>query len=416
MVQSVLGSLTLAYRPLWGRNRELSGILLQVAAEPACRVDAPHLLRTLDELWHADAPPLLLSCDHPELLSDLLAHAGPEAPHISVPGDWLQHPVLLQQVQAAHQRGAPLVWRGRLRDLPRSDPSRPFQHGLLSLEPEDAVEALQAAAQQKRFPNAPSTAFLRSPILPAHSYEDLASAALVGHCLDHKHAHAVLGWPVEDVLYAHRLRELPPSRAVLERLLRAIVRDESMDLLEDILSEEPLLCYRFLTLANSAALGLRTGIESLRHGLMMMGYTQLEKWLVGLLPSASTDPDLQPVRMGMVLRARLMEHILDAGVEEDLRREVYLCGLFSQLDLLLGEPLGTLLHRLPLSDRIYSANVTHSGPYAAALDLARALGEGDMAAIRTLREAHEFDTESLNRALLHMLCSQRVTPAPPTTA
>lgn len=411
MVQSVLGSLTLAYRPLWGRTRELSGILLQVAAEPACRVDAPHLLRTLDELWHADAPPLLLSAEHPELLSDLLAHVGPESPQTLVPGDWLQHPVLRQQVQAAHQRGAPLVWRGRLRELPRSDPHRPFQRGLLSLEPEDAVEALQAAVQQKRFPNAPSTAFLRSPVLPAHHYENLPSAALVGHCLDHQHAHSVLGWPTEDVLHSHRLRELSPSRGVLERLLRAIARDESMDSLEDILSEEPLLCYRFLTLANSAAFGLRTGIESLRHGLMMMGYTQLEKWLVGQLPNASTDPDLQPVRMDMVLRARLMEYILDAGVEEDLRREVYLCGLFSQLDVLLGEPLGTLLHRLPLSDRIYSANVTQSGPYAPALDLARALGEGDMVAIRTLREAHEFDTESLNRALLHMLCSQHVPPA-----
>ncbi|MDD0811779.1 HDOD domain-containing protein [Curvibacter sp. RS43] len=416
MVQSVLGSITLAYRPLWGRSRDLAGVELRVAAEPACWVDAPHLLRTLGELWNADSPPLLLSCDSPELLADLLAHADAEAPQITVPGDWLALPELRQQVQDAHQRGAPLVWRGPLRALPTPDPRRPFHHGLLSLDPEDAAEALQAALHQKRFPNAPSAAFLRSPIQPAHSYENLPSAALVSHCLDQKHARSVLGWPDEDVLYAHRLRELPPSRAVLERLVRAITRDESMDSLEDILSEEPLLCYRFLTLVNSAAFGLRTGIESLRHGLMMMGYTQLEKWIVGQLPHASTDADLQPVRMAMVLRARLMEHILDAGVEEDLRREVYLCGLFSQLDVLLGEPLGTILHRLPLSDRIYAANVTQSGPYVAALDLARALGEGDMAAIRSLRQAHEFDTEELNRALLHMLCSQRIPPSPPPSA
>src|SRR5450830_1608687 len=156
------------------------------------------------------------------------------------------------------------------------------------------------------------------------------------------------------------------------------------------------------------ALGLRTGIDSLRRGLMMMGYTQLERWLVGQLPHAGTDLNLQPVRQGMVLRARLMEHILDAGIEEDLRREVYLCGLFSQLDVLMSEPLGSILHRLPLSDRIYSANVTQSGPYLPALDLARAMDSADTATVRALRHAHELDTEDLNRALLHTLLSQHV--------
>jgi c-di-GMP-related signal transduction protein len=172
------------------------------------------------------------------------------------------------------------------------------------------------------------------------------------------------------VLYAHRGRELAPSRSIIERLLSH--RAGPVDGRDrDILSEEPILSYRFLTLTNSAALGLRTGIDSLRRGLMMMGYTQLEKWLVGQLPHAGTDLNLQPVRLGMVLRARLMEHILDAGIEEELRREVYLCGLFSQLDVLRA--LGTILHRLPLSERIYSANVTQSGPYLPALELARAM-------------------------------------------
>jgi hypothetical protein len=64
--------------PLWGRSRELAGVQLRVAAEPAMPVDAPHLLRTLDELWSADAPPLLLR--NPQLLVDLLAHGDARAP------------------------------------------------------------------------------------------------------------------------------------------------------------------------------------------------------------------------------------------------------------------------------------------------------------------------------------------------
>ena len=40
--------------------------------------------------------------------------------------------------------------------------------------------------------------------------------------------------------------------------------------------------------------------------------------------------------MASVLRARLTEHLLESGVQNDLRREVYLCGLFSRLDELLN--------------------------------------------------------------------------------
>ena len=48
MVQSVLGSLTLGYRALWGRSRALAGVQLYVAqADASAAVDTPHLLRTL---------------------------------------------------------------------------------------------------------------------------------------------------------------------------------------------------------------------------------------------------------------------------------------------------------------------------------------------------------------------------------
>ena len=53
MVQSVLGSLILGYRPLWNRARKLAGVQLYVHNESSLLVDAGHLLRTLAELWSA---------------------------------------------------------------------------------------------------------------------------------------------------------------------------------------------------------------------------------------------------------------------------------------------------------------------------------------------------------------------------
>jgi EAL and modified HD-GYP domain-containing signal transduction protein len=48
--------------------------------------------------------------------------------------------------------------------------------------------------------------------------------------------------------------------------MKAIDAEQSLETFEDIMGEDPLLAYRFMVYTNSAALGLRTGIDSLRRG------------------------------------------------------------------------------------------------------------------------------------------------------
>ena len=105
----------------------------------------------------------------------------------------------------------------------------------------------------------------------------------------------------------------------------------------------------------------------------------------------------------MVLRARLTEQLLQAGAGTELRGEVYLAGLFSQLDELLHENLGAILHRLPLSERIYNAAVLRTGAYAPSLELACALEGESAGAIVPLCEAHGLELDSVNRSLLRVL-------------
>lgn len=411
MVQSVLGSLVLAYRPLWGRARTLAGIELSVQSDALAPVDTLHLLRTLVELWSASSPPVLLAPQNRQLLCDMLEHAPRGTPWIAVPGAWLEDSTIHARVRVAHQRGLRLVWRGELSQLPEPDIAACFDNSLLSLAPEDAAAALQAQqteAARATTPKPKEPALIASPVIDGQMYENLPSRALVAHCLDAHNALAIAGWPVEDVLYQLRHQPIQPSHTVIFRLMKAIDADESLEHFEDILSEDPILAYRFMVYTNSAALGLRTGIDSLRRGFVMMGYGSLKRWLSDQLPHASTEPDLEPVRAAAVIRAQLTDHLLEAGIQNELRREVYLCGLFFGLGDLLGEPLGNALHRVPLSERIYDAAVLRTGPYAPPLDMALALESGDCAAIQELCETYEMDREEVNRALLRVLSSLEV--------
>jgi c-di-GMP-related signal transduction protein len=155
--------------------------------------------------------------------------------------------------------------------------------------------------------------------------------------------------------------------------------------------------------ANSAFLSLRTEFDSLRHALMVLGVSLLRSWLLEQLPHASSDMNLHPVRSAMVIRAELMAQLLDAGNGEELRREIYQCGLLSQIDLLLGEPLVAALARLPLSERVTSAILNQSGPYSPYLEVAAAMETPNTHLTRRLCHAHHLELETINRALLRTL-------------
>ncbi|MET1115419.1 MAG: HDOD domain-containing protein [Comamonas sp.] len=381
MALSALSSLTLGYRPLWNKDRALAGVQLYLDCDPALDPDVPHFLRILQEMWSQAAPPLLLSPQSHQLLSAFLEQAPAGSPWIEVRGDWLENSALYAQAQAAQARGLKLVWRGALGDLPDAGTAQWFASSLLRLD----------SAQ-------PSGA-----LLDGQMYEGLPSRTLLESCLDGHRAAAIAGWPTEDVLHQLRARAAQPCRKQVLALMQAIDAEQSLETFEDILGRDPVLAYRFMLYTNSAALGLRTGVDSLRRGLVMLGYGTLQRWLSDQLPHADIEPDLQPVRAAMVMRGHLTEQLVEAGMGHELQREVYLCGLFSQLDLLLGEPLAGSLRRLPLSERIYQAIIGRTGPYAPSLALAEALETPDGSAVRALCQKHEMDLENVNRNLLKML-------------
>ena len=419
MAQSVLSSLTLGYRPLWNRDRRMAGVQLYLHEEPGTTADVQHLLRILQEIWGTQSPPVLLSPQSRQVLCNLLERAPQGSPWIEVRGDWLQDSGIYELVQRAHERGVMLVWRGPLSDVPDAQAAHWFASSLLYLPPEGASgianqsapaqqQQAQAAAEtpgklQQVLKTAPRHALPPLQLLEGQMYEGLESLALADLCLDHFHAGAIAGWPVADALYAQRNYQALPSHDTVLALMRAVDAEQSLEAFEQILGEDPILSYRFLLYTNSAALGLRGNVDSLRRGLVMLGYGTLQRWLSDQLPHACTEPSLIPIRTSMRLRANLAERLIEAGVSHELQREVYLVGLFSQLDLLLGEPLATALRRIPLSERVFDAAVTRSGPYANALQLAIALESDDPAPLRQLREEHALDTEDVNRTLLRML-------------
>lgn len=414
MPQSVLSHVTLGFRPLWNVQRGIAAIQLVVQPASDTAVDAGHLLRTLEEMWMPHSPPLLLSTSDQPLLRHLLAqHSDQPQPWIEVSNALLVDASTVRSVVAAHERGLPLIWRGRTDLLPEPGLAACFEKCLLTLSDLDQSMALQAAAHwlDPQDPSGPAQEPY-SPVPPSQMIEGITNRTLLHHCLDQRQGFAVLGWPDQDVLHFWQHRAMQPGRQIIETLLRVIDADESMDVLEQELSKDPLLLYRFLAHANSPSLGLQSGIDSVRRALMMIGTGGMRGWLEQQLTQEDEeDLDLRPVKGAMVLRAKVMEGLLDAGEDDDLRREVYLCGLFSQMDRMLGVSPGTCLNTLPLSERIHQATLENDGPYEPSLSLAKALERADGAAVLALCTENELVLEEVNRSLLRTLAALYVHPS-----
>lgn len=399
-MEFVLNALVMGYRPLWNAERQLTAVQLFLHDDASRPVDTAHLLRIVREMWAPSSPRLLLSPQTVGLLQSLLSRITPNpAWALEVRAEWLvDHPDLLERVAFAAQRGVSLVWRGSMKQLPTTAEANHYACSLLHLEPQDALILMRATVDQP----VPQ----RLALLEGQMYEEIHSQTLARRCLEHYHASAIAGWPTEDVLHRIRgARVLHPSHEHVLRLMKAVDADQSLETFEEILSEDPLLAYRFMLYANSAALGARNPINSLRRALVMLGYGTLKEWLATQLIHASHDKDLQPIRLSTVMRAQLTSHLLDAGVSQELRSEVYLCGLFAELDDVLDESLETTLTRLPLSERIPDAAVRGEGPYAPSLQLAQAMErENGAATIREVCEEHDISLEHVNRSLLRLVC------------
>ena len=411
MVHTVLGDVSLGYQFLWNPLRQLGGIHLFVGTEEDTHVDAPHLLKSLSVLWSELAPLLILSIQSHALLRDLLDLPLPQNIWLDIGQAHLADPVIVQLVHQARHHGAMMVWRGNPGDRVSTALAPCFKRQMISLTAAEALMSLRVSLRRHNNDEPTQPDRPTSPVIADQIYESVASHLLAEHCLDEQGAWGTAGWPSEEVLLGYRHQRIQPGRHSIIRLVESIDADHAMDHIEHILSHDPILFYRFLRYANSACLSLRVEIDSLRHAMMVLGVSLLRTWLLEQLPHASCDMNLQPVRAAMVIRSDLMAQLLDVGDGEDLRREIYQCGLLSQIDLLLGEPLETALARLPLSERVTKAILKQDGPYSPYLEVATALESPHTLTTRRLCLAHHLELETVNRALLRTLS----TPQDPFT-
>lgn len=167
------------------------------------------------------------------------------------------------------------------------------------------------------------------------------------------------------------------NSTIVFSVLQLLRTDSNFEEIAQEIKNEPTVTYKLLRYANSAAMGLSRTIDSLTEALMIIGTDKLYRWISLLLFDFERSGYYENILVEKALvRARTLELLSGKGAIPNQPDQLFLVGLFSLLDKVLGQSLIELVDKASLPEDVRNALVTNSGLYADALHLA-VLGEAN---------------------------------------
>jgi len=148
--------------------------------------------------------------------------------------------------------------------------------------------------------------------------------------------------------------------------------------LAEILQSDPNLTYRLFRYINSVGFGLHNKVTSLKRGIDMMGMLQAKQWLrTAILADLNPAPKAGELACMAVHRAKFLETICShASIKECKPDTLFISGLFSLLDAMLGIEMDDILVNLPLEESVIKG-LTGEGEIRDLLSLAMSYEHGN---------------------------------------
>lgn len=331
---------------------------------------------------------LFLGADLATLDPETADALPPQHTVFSVSAGDLAKPEVADAVRALRQKGFGIV--GKYAELLGQDKS------LLALVSHIEVDAAAVnPAALGKLAAALKQASMQLVVRNIHSWKDFDACASLG-----------LNCFVGDFYLENRpgvqVKGLNPAQTIILHLMQLVKQNADIRKLEDVLRRDAAISYKLLRYINSVGFGLGTEIQSLRHAVTMLGYSPLYRWLSLLLATASTGGHAPALMQTAVIRGRFAELLGQGMLPKNEAENLFVAGMFSLLDRLLGMPMEQVLESIQLPDAVSEALLTRGGMYGPFLALAEACERG-AAPIEPLADSLFISSHQINEAHLAAL-------------
>jgi len=196
-------------------------------------------------------------------------------------------------------------------------------------------------------------------------------------------------------------RKLDPRVAGVLELLQLIQSDPDIKDLENGFKHQPILTMNMLKFINSASMGMRNHIESIRQAITLIGHRKLQQWLALLLFAGSANSTPTALYQDATQRARFMENLAHL-VEPNghLHERAFLAGMLSRMDALCRVNIQTILKEFNLGEDLSIALLQHEGILGDLLKVTAAIELDQLASALGLCQLHAIRNDQLQESIL----------------
>lgn len=177
-----------------------------------------------------------------------------------------------------------------------------------------------------------------------------------------------------------RTRTALANRTVYLRLLQAVSQPElDWTVIEGVLKSDATIYYRFMRFVNSAGVGIRCEVRSIRQALGLLGDDEVRRWcrIAGMFEMSRGKPG--ELLLSALIRARFAE-LLGKRIEHE-RVDLFLLGLLTMMDTILEIPMDAIIDGLPLDDVSITFLLEHEGSLRPVFELVFAVESGMWASV-----------------------------------
>ncbi len=128
--------------------------------------------------------------------------------------------------------------------------------------------------------------------------------------------------------------------------------DSDLGSLIKLIRVEPSLTYKLVRFVNSALFSPAVRIESIEQAVTFIGEEKVRRWLSVVALADLNQGKPHELLVNCVVRARFAELLAAAAGLGHAAGDLFLTGMFSRLDAMLGRPLPELLEGLPLAESV----------------------------------------------------------------
>jgi len=193
--------------------------------------------------------------------------------------------------------------------------------------------------------------------------------------------------------------EIGQSRLVLIEMLNQLRKEAELANMAEVAKRDPGVIVKVMAMANSPMLGLSQPVNSIDQAIMVLGREQLYRWLsIGMFRAGSASPRDEVLLELALARGRFLEMLAQEKHGKLECDELFLLGLLSLLDTLLGLPMSTLVAKINLSPALKDALLSSGGPLARYLMLSIAVEKGHVQNVARLAEQMDYSLEAIEAA------------------